>query len=1026
MEATNEIRALNYLSSVAFDKIWNEPSKEYRSYLKPFVGSHGIFRGKVAIDGYRIQLPKDHTSYAVFQFPRTLLNGIDLRSIKEWTSLKDLRNKNKINFTLYTTTGLVLFSDLISIISVNETPMFAIAAQYDMVQRISGDSNVDLSKIHVEVVFDSDKANDCRVTSYMIGQNDILDSYESLVSNSNYILLDGGVANQLTRESFFASKYVEINFDDNVVSKFSVDLSTVKRYFSTDNTERYIIHVPKMANPNKHIITHTDCDFFLIPKDRSLTGRMIPRGVHNAIKQVTHSDFGLSVNRVAEIMNRAGIAEADLLVVLRNYSKNNVLTRSKDYIDALYLLNDDQITDFLAGQGDAPFFFWRAEHLEESQYVTMMSDVDDRPTISDMHNLVDTFGYYRSIELLCQRVKYYKELEKIDREFEVEIPILIASSSIFPCVYVNGIKLDNGHIKERQTSTGSLIIEILDSFKLNLDDVVTIELFVNEDRNISRILASSAFHIIPFTSNRFTIYEIMDPPYPIDGILEKLTRTFVQRTKEEVGTELSDKFVISTNNYGKEYLFVFDNGFSIRRYELDEMLRSLNPIVCKLSYNVTKDMRVSSFGLSNHTAKVATTGTIVDPNDPNALSPTPAWKVCDGDVGVGHRWEAPMTSGQASFIYTLASPYVDKYYLVGYRIGNSVSSNVALDPHVVDLPIDYQVSVDGNLVHSVSSKLWTNNNNHIRQHILSTPVKINNTIRVDVKRTASNKVSIDTWEPIFSESPTDTEIPTLGDVTVVPFLNGRELIEDIDYSVVKVTDPSREGSIMSTDLVVMNASYLVSSGNVLEVLVINNVVVGRKSGYKVKPQLLDDANSILWFNNLSIAAVDGKISRNQATEFDGVIVNDKRQGAPFGIRTVIPKVVADFVSRFHDDDDSEIAGQLVEYFMAPQSRPNIVLIPHSHRIASLYLTCIVRDIVVGKLVVRNLVKDADFLDQFKDYERLKKFDAFFREDRKINLTYVDVQPAFINTASDVATFRIVQRLTKLITDDIYHGRPSNA
>jgi hypothetical protein len=81
---------------------------------------------------------------------------------------------------------------------------------------------------------------------------------------------------------------------------------------------------------------------------------------------------------------------------------------------------------------------------------------------------------------------------------------------------------------------------------------------------------------------------------------------------------------------------------------------------------------------------------------------------------------------------------------------------------------------------------------------------------------------------------------------------------------------------------------------------------------------------------------------------------------------------------------------------------------------------------VGKLVVRNLVKDADFLDQFKDYERLKKFDAFFREDRKINLTYVDVQPAFINTASDVATFRIVQRLTKLITDDIYHGRPSNA
>jgi hypothetical protein len=321
--------------------------------------------------------------------------------------------------------------------------------------------------------------------------------------------------------------------------------------------------------------------------------------------------------------------------------------------------------------------------------------------------------------------------------------------------------------------------------------------------------------------------------------------------------------------------------------------------------------------------------------------------------------------------------------------------------------------------------------------MLPYPVKVNTKVELRILGVQTGSVLVvapDLWEPIFGSEDEITSIPIPGDITAIAYLNGKELVPDVDFMVADIHDPA-----VSTDIehhsgrqfILNNTSYLVEpSGNLLEVYITHHTVVGKEVGFVQRP-ILGDANSNpMWYNTLSNVAVDGYCAENMATAYGSVEIDTDvyRMGAPYVTRTVLSPRGIQFVNRYHADDDLAVLNQLIPYMRAKTEPPDeIVLLPYSHRIVSIFLTSVVRDILNGTLVIGLEPSDEALLAQLADYDYLRQYDTALNADSAVDLNFVDVQPTYIEVLSPTPElWTVVTNIVRAVhSDNVAHRRPDH-
>jgi hypothetical protein len=121
-----------------------------------------------------------------------------------------------------------------------------------------------------------------------------------------------------------------------------------------------------------------------------------------------------------------------------------------------------------------------------------------------------------------------------------------------------------------------------------------------------------------------------------------------------------------------------------------------------------------------------------------------------------------------------------------------------------------------------------------------------------------------------------------------------------------------------------------------------------------------------------------------------------REGAIYGLRTSVPYEVKEFMDKHHKNEDTEKLKILSEYLNdVIQDEEEVVFIHHSHKVYSIHLAMLVRDIASGDFPGGGLDPDKErMLEQIKKYEHLLELDPAHLYGDAFDLNYIDILPVY--------------------------------
>jgi hypothetical protein len=890
MAETIDTKLVNFFNSYLFRNVWNEPSKEYRRNVRPELISKKVANTVLKLDIKRYNLPTAD-KYHVYYIPESAMSGLTLRDYPDWITAKAFLDLTEVEIRFHNNAGVMLPRDMVYITNHPEKAGMLVAVKRSLSRKIHGDA-VDYDDFFVAFYYDSDMTGDIIIRNYVLdGDIDINSVYLDTLGAS--VVYVNGIATIVSSvdDINVEDAIVEVVHDHNVIAEFELDLTDTnqqRNFISSVSLDaRTIVHIPKAMNPSNKVISHHTCDVWIYPANgvaAHRNGRLLHRAIEEySFSQVTHNDFSIPSLVISSYSDVLNTDEFKLVIKIRNHSKNNTLVTDKNFIGLLYSHDDQTILDFLEGDGPAAFDFWKARTLEASEYVKMISDVPNFTNVSNLPKYIGALGYHNSIALISERVKTVvldTYNGNVSHRFIVPIPIVFESVRIHPSVFVNGIKLNNNLIVVNRVQSGSVVIDVDESVVLNEADIVKVELFEDIPINIKEVRPTSTYTHIDVVNDNFVMYEIVDDVGgdPAQGIEETFNLVYKRINVIDVGAyvdSVGGRYIaFNPSAYGRRFIIAESVGFKYRTYNIDSMLENNDPLAFTLSTNVSSIDFEPPLVWQNHTAKASATGEIYDPEDLDAEIQYPAWHLMDGDEtwAVDKRWVTDLRFGGNSAYFDLAAPYRNTYYLIGYRVGSMPNKNDAL--RASQLPVNWQIFVDGNLVDSVNKEWWYLNPEVVHTHILNVPVLVDTRIEFKISGIQTDgvfQIQTDLFEPIFSDAIDNINIPELGDVTCIPYLNGKELVKNIDYHLADIQNPLVEDThLAGRQLVVNNAAYLQDENNVLEILICHNGVNGELGGFIDRPYLGTVNANPRWFNELSMVAVNGLVTKNISTLFGTV------------------------------------------------------------------------------------------------------------------------------------------------------------
>lgn len=440
--------SIRRLNAYVFKNVWNEPSKEYRHNLIPKMLGNASVKSNVYVGGQLVSLPDTTNRYYVYVLPLQMFEGIDFTK-KVWRKADELLNQDDLLIRFHGPNGEWLHRNKIYTHAMKRSNVFLIAIDSNMYQKILPTTSP--TEIYVAPYFDSDAIRKATIHSVKIAVNQDIVNAVAIASTATTTFINGREASNITTFDIKIGDYVESVDDQNVIGSFDIDiaLDSPNRVFYSQVSQdmKQIIHIPKAINTNKMISNNT-CDVYVRPRNHegdNLKGLFMHRaqGRAKSFTQLTHNDFAIPCYIINDYCAALGQDEVTLHVVVRDHSKNNVLIRDYNYVDLLYRHSDDQILEFLEGNGRSDLDFWKAVHLEQSEFVKLMWDTPNGIDGENVTRYVDALGYYHIVSVLGQSVYRYILPDVNDKSLTVTLPFIATLIDCVPIVYSNGIKISN-------------------------------------------------------------------------------------------------------------------------------------------------------------------------------------------------------------------------------------------------------------------------------------------------------------------------------------------------------------------------------------------------------------------------------------------------------------------------------------------------------------------------------------------------------------------------------------------------------
>ena len=1057
IEATDII--VTFMNDYLFDTTWSEPGEEYRENIKLI--AHTICYDNVVIGPCTIPLPVLGVAYQIYEIPNGLFGGFDIRNITSWESLASFINNHNIDLRFLSEEGLLLWRENIHVIANPYTGAMIVAIDRKMMIDIVG-RTYPLENIYVGVYYDSDEIDVLQLEHYRVNLGSDLTLISERASLADLVFINGGRIDYKRIEQLaITDAYIELVFDENIKATIDIDITTIDSsptYVNANDEACYLLHIPKEFGIDNQIVTHNTCDLYVswhTGFDNRDHGRFVKRNLNGVISQVTHNDYGILVSHFDNLRNLPDITHIGLHMVVRTHSKQNYIIRDKNYIDILYEYHsDNDIISMLTGTHQSSFEFWHAKHLEQSTYVKMFLEQPKTIDESNLPTYIDALGYFNAITLISPRVQRFiipsedgiddRIISGFDGHLLINIPPALRGGMIYLNVCINGVKLDDIYISACiQQDFAKLSLRPPLTFKPG--DVVIVEVFESFPSHTIKTLPTWDEHRIEIATRDFTMYEVVERILPSKGVNVDFYTTYIEVDPVSVAAFVvnlwgTEAMTFKESAYDKEFIICYNTGFRKVDFHLDDYLKQGKPLVFNLESLVDDTLVESTFSVNVHADYSSAVGTVIDHTDPNNVSDAPVWRILNQTSYFENNESTILTTWRptlgvditsATMSYVLAEEHKNVHYIAGYRVGTIRPNNY--DPtdiqHLWRLPTKFVFSMDGGIIHSIENIVWREERHSTKTFMFDSPILMKDGFGLQIADSIKgDEIELDYFEPIFVDPQYNPNVPIMGDIKPIVYLNGRELLEDVDFAMLTIRDEVVEpgvNHIAGRQLVVNNVSYMQAENNKLEVLLTSNTVLARTNTFLEQDTLYPRFTNAYWFNELGMVTADGYATKNIATEYGDVKLNSSmfRNGALCGTRTIVPKRSMDFISQYHEDDDTPIVEQITNYLTPTFSRPPSIMLDYQHRLVSVYLMVIHYDLATGKLRVENLEDDEDFLNQFSDYEHLIRLDTLLQGN--LDLGYVDIQHAFIEmTTNSVETYKISKRLMSLVlpTDMVIHKR----
>lgn len=575
-----------YLNLYLFQNVWNESYRAFRNNVLPRRMTKRAVNGSISTYGLDLSLPNDTDPFYIFSSSRTALGGLVWpKNLKDgWISTEDLNNEYGILLDVYHIHGKMLTKKDVYIYNLPQANGYLIAINKVMYNKIL--KTEELDGIRFTIYYDYDMANKVTVKSWDVPVRDttygvrweIWKEYQAWLSEevegrkpAVLFFINGvEISNLPGAGAIPVGSTVWMEIDRNVYLDMVFDLTDPyvnAQFFSEmDKVYKQIIHIPKDKNPEQLLMTHNAFEIYarkkLPEEDGSYHGLYLHRCAERTVTQITHQDIGIPVYILDAFRDYLGTSEIVLRVYWRRHEDTNVLVRDKNYIDLLYELNptDENILDYLAGMHkySNELYFWKAAHLEQSEYVKMMFDVPDVINISNMYQYVEALGYYNTMFLLSRHVMRAVITEAYRGAYLFEKPLIYQDNPVAALVYADGYKVPEKDVNLKNNSDTHVSVGVNENWA-TLGTQLIAEFHRDGPKDIYRIIPDKNNNelIIPLTNYDVIIETESDVPVmKFDYVSDKGYEPYQEVLGNIIKRDNGDNTLTLTfgvNTYGKTF-----------------------------------------------------------------------------------------------------------------------------------------------------------------------------------------------------------------------------------------------------------------------------------------------------------------------------------------------------------------------------------------------------------------------------------------------------------------------------------------
>lgn len=466
-------------------------------------------------------------------------------------------------------------------------------------QCIGGDINpcfaIDVqNNIDLGILQDIKSANPL---SYVVVNGDVKDpSFDDFRIGDLVMIQRSNIENVMEIDLTESDKWVRYYSDRDECYKYAIPLE-VNQGIATDDTIELTIHVngsPDVEDFRSGLYIHRN------------------DAEHLVVDHVTGNVISIRETALDNFKNLLRSTELTMYIYILDLGwDNNPIIRTKDYVD-LFLKRiplKDKL-NLLGMKLDPKYYFWSANHLEQSKYTEYLKDTPQYIKERTINEFVEAMGYYTAMGIVGRKFQSHTVINPAVRTYQLDIPYYYDDHTLRALIHVNGLKVPDSASRLVRVPGEAAFIEIGSSYTLEEGDEIVVEWIetteCTED-NFRVIIADE--NNVPFDpANGDKLVRVNRASQPIYKLAKGSTDTYYDFIEDisEVGVTYTDYGVpvleFNVARYGEEYLiingsfgFVFRDQFNLVNAPIEHMVVDLKTTIDGTDIPITDTETVSVY-----------------------------------------------------------------------------------------------------------------------------------------------------------------------------------------------------------------------------------------------------------------------------------------------------------------------------------------------------------------------------------------------------------------------------------------------